>query len=169
MGEGACGAGLGVREEGAVEIQAQPPGGGPLDPAGKMARFKGIAIRGPAARLGIHGMQVDAAPAGDQRQRPVQVGAQFAGGPRPAGIMAGRLKAAQVAARGLEAGDVIALPAVNRDRNAGQAAQGAFGIHAQGGVAFPGQGIGVLRGGLHAGSWAYRRCPAREPNTAPGA
>ena len=80
--------------------------------------------------------------AGHERQRPVVVGPQFLGRAGLAGVVAGnRQAAAHFHVQVLEAGVVVALPAVQRDGNLGQLLQGTIRIHAHRGVPFLGQRI----------------------------
>ncbi|OQA28501.1 MAG: hypothetical protein BWY57_03499 [Betaproteobacteria bacterium ADurb.Bin341] len=68
--------------------------------------------------LGITGVHIHAMRTADQREHKLDITAQFlrrAGAPR---IIAGRLDAArEIAVRALKAAHVVALPAVQRDRD----------------------------------------------------
>ena len=70
-----------------------------------------------------------------------------------AGVVAGDGQpAAQLLAGVLEPADIIALPAMDGNRNAAKLLEGFVGVHAQGGIAFLGEAIGLfdLFGGAHA-------------------
>src|SRR5262249_9506517 len=130
---------LRVREEGAVEVEPEPPRPRPVDPAGEVLGSESVALDRPAARLGVDGVQVEAVPAGDQAQGFFQVAAQLVGVARLAGVVAGRLDAAAGQAEVvLEAADVVALPAVQGYRDCGEDLQGPVAIDAEGGVALAG-------------------------------
>ena len=79
-----------------------------------------------AAVLQIDRVQAEAVLAGDQAHGLGGVGAKFVGVAGPAGIVARGHDAAGQRADALEAGDVVALPALHRD---GDAAQGASRPH----------------------------------------
>ena len=104
-----------------VEVQADPPGLRPVDPALEMLGLERIALDLPAAGLGVAGVQIQAVRAGNERQGLVQVAAQLVGRAGLAGIIAGDGQAAaQLLADCLKPADVVALPAVQRDRDGGQ-------------------------------------------------
>ena len=80
----------------------------------------------------------------DQAVRLVEVLAQLLGGARLAGVVAGgRQPAAQRTAACLEAAHVIALPAVQADRDRGELRQRRVGVHAQRRIPFARQRVGV--------------------------
>ena len=117
-----------------------------------------------AAGLGVAGVEVQAVRAGDQREGLVEVGAQFVGRAGLAGIVArDRQAAADRLAGVLEAADVVALPAVERDGDARQPRQGELGVHAERRVAIAGvyvgsldlglAGVGRHRAGVHVVGW----------------
>ncbi len=107
---------------------------------------------------------------GSRRIDHIQVLAQFIGGARLAGIIAGGGDpAAQFAAGVFKAADIVALPAVQADGNFFQAGEGFFGIHAQGGVAFFGEVVGGLdlRFSWHGCSSTYPPAPFPKGNGCP--
>ena len=123
VGQGVAVGRQGVGEKRRIEVHADPPGLRPVDPALKVLGLERVALDLPAAGLGVAGVEVQAMRAGQERQRLVQVGPQLVGRAGLAGIMAGdRQAAAQLLARVLETADVVALPAVERDRDRRQAA-----------------------------------------------
>ncbi len=78
-----------------------------------------------AVGFGVAGMQVEPVGPRDQLERLVQVGA-LVRGPGSAGVIPGdRQPATDRLARVLEPDDVVALPAVQRDRDLRQSLQGA--------------------------------------------
>ena len=120
-----------VGEIGRVEVHADPPGLRPVDPASEMFGLESVALDLPAAGLGIAGVEVQAMRAGQERQRLVQVGPELVGRAGLAGIMAGdRQAAAELLAGVLESADVVALPAVQRDRDGREPCQGRIDIDA---------------------------------------
>ena len=69
-----------------------------------------------------------------------------------AGVVAGDgQSAAQLLAGVLEAADIVALPAMDGNWDAGKLLECFVGVHAQGGIAFFGEAIGLfdLLGGAH--------------------
>ena len=84
--------------------------------------------------------------AGDECEGCVEVPAQLVNRTGAARVVAGGLDvAAETALRFLEARHVFALPAMERDGDRGQLAQGGFYINAEGGVGF----FGKVKGGRH--------------------
>ena len=123
---------------------------------------QGVAVHLLAAHLGIAGMQVEAVAAGNDRKGLLEVAAQLVGRAGLAGVIAGDGEAAaQLLAGVLEAADVVALPAMDGDRDARQLFEGFIGVHAQGGIAFFGKLIGLfdLLGGAHVRSQALVDLP----------
>jgi hypothetical protein len=101
-----------------------------------------VALDAPPAGFSIAGVQAEAVLAGQQRQHLVGVVPQLVGRAGLAGITSGdRQSAAQFPARVFEAADVVSLPAVQRQWDAGQALHDRFGIDSQRGVAFPRHGV----------------------------
>ena len=112
-----------------------------------------VAVHLAAAHLGVAGVEVEAVAAGNERERLLEVRPQFVGRAGLAGVIAGDGQAAAERLAGvLEAADVIALPAMDGNRDAGKLLEGFVGVHAQGGIAFFGEAIGLfdLFGGAHA-------------------
>ncbi len=129
-----------MRKAGGVEVDAVAPGPGPVDPAREVLRRKLVALNPRVARLGVDRVEVEAVGAGNQAVGEVEVAAQLVGRARLTGIVAGRRDAAgQLRVGRLEAGDVIALPAVEAQRNAFQCCQRLLRIDAEAGVALSGE------------------------------
>ena len=84
----------------------------PVNPAAEVRRFQLIALDPHAAGLGIHGVEIDAVLAGEKLQRLLEIGAKLVAVGRAAHVVAGRQDAAREHRVALEAGDIIALPAV---------------------------------------------------------
>ena len=83
----------------------------------KCSGADGVAVDALAAEVAVEGVQVEAMPAGNQREGLFRVGAQLLGCARLARIVAGRRQpAAELHPELLEPADVISLPAVQRDR-----------------------------------------------------
>ena len=82
---------------------------------------------------------------GIRRERLVEVGAQFVGRARLARVVAGDGQAAADRLAGvLEPADVVALPAVQRDRNPGKPLERPVDVDAQGGVSLLRQREGLF-------------------------
>jgi hypothetical protein len=112
---------LGVGEAGRVEIHAHAHRFRPVDPSGEMFGADFVAIDFFAAEFAVEGVEVEAVFAGDEGERHFEVGAEFVRGAGLAGVVAGHGDAAAEAFAGVfKAADVVALPAVERDRDAGQ-------------------------------------------------
>ncbi len=127
---------LRVGEAGGVEIHAHAVGFRPVDPAFEVFGLDLVAVHLFAAELAVERVEVEAVFAGDERERRVEVRAEFIGRAGLAGVVAGHRDAAAEAFAGVfEAADVIALPAVERDRDAGERGHCGFGIDAHSGVA----------------------------------
>ena len=139
-------------KESRVEVQANLDGLGPRDPIPELLDAQLVALNLAPAHFGIAGVEVETMATGNDRQRLLEVRPQLSGGAGFAGIIAGDGQPATEFRTGaLEAADIVALPAVDGDRDAGQLFEGLVGIHAKRGVAFPGQTIGLfnLLGSAH--------------------
>ena len=80
-------------------------------------------------------------PARDQAVGLVEIAAQLISRAGLAGVVARGGDSTRQLAAGLEASDVIALPAVQAQSHVGQGGDRRFGIDAEQGVAFPGNAI----------------------------
>ena len=135
----------GVGEEGGVEIQAVALLHRPVGPGGEMLGLQGVAVHVCIA-LVIAGVDVDLLRAGDEAQGEIHVGAQLLGGAGLAGIVAGGLDAAGQGAAGfLEAGHVVPLPAVNRNRRFVAQLHGFVDVHAVLGIQLLGHLVAFLQ------------------------
>ena len=142
VGEGEAVGRLGVGEAGGVEIHAHAVGFRPVDPTLEMLGLDFVAIDFFAAELAVEGVEVQAVLAGNEGERLVEVGAEFVRGAGLAGVVAGHRDAAAEAFAGVfEAADVVALPAVEGDRDSGEFRHGGLGIDAEFGVAGLGEFI----------------------------
>ena len=102
--------------------------------------LEGVALDLSAASLGITGVEVEPMRAGQERQSFVEIGAKLVGGAGLAGIMArDGQSASQFLARVLEPSDVVALPAVQRDRYRREPRHGRFDVDVPRRVLFPRQ------------------------------
>ena len=132
VGQGVAVGRQGVGEIGGVEVHADPPATSPS----RSSRWKcsgSSASRSTllAAGLGVAGVEVQAMRAGQERQRLVEIGPKLVGRAGLAGIIAGdRQAAADLLAGALEPADVVALPAVERDRDGREPRQGRLDIDA---------------------------------------
>lgn len=113
-----------------------------------MFRTDLVAIDFFAAELAVKRVQIQPVFPRNQRQRLVQIRAEFVRGAGFAGIIPrDRDTAAEALAGVFEAADVVALPAVQGNRDGGESGHGRAGVHAEAGVAgfrqFVGAGNGV--------------------------
>ncbi len=105
--------GVGMREAGGIEVQAEAIGFRPADPIQEVLGFDFVAVHAFAAELAINRVHVHAMFAGNQRKGLFDVGAQFVRRARLAGVIARYGKAApERVAEVFETADVIALPAM---------------------------------------------------------
>ena len=111
-------AALGCEKHDGLKSRPTPVALGPRQPAGEVVGFDGVAIDLAPAELAVDGVQVQPVLAGQQAVGEVQVGPQLGRRAGLAGVVAGGDQpAAEGAGVGLEAADVVALPAVERDRD----------------------------------------------------
>ena len=129
--------GLGMGEEGGVEVTAKTPLLAEVHPFGKMLRLQLVPVC-PLAVLenGVAGVEVHLLGAGTQLQYHVQIGHQFLRGSGPAGVVAGGLDTAGqgLGGIGVEAPDIVTLPAVQGNGNGFQFGNCRVGVDAQGGI-----------------------------------
>ena len=138
MREGEAVRRFGVGEAGRIEVHPEAERLGPVDPRLEMTGLDLVAVDFFAAGLEVEGMEVEPVLAGDEGENLFEVRAQFVRRAGAAGIIAGHGKAAAgIAGRGgLESADIIALPAVDGDRGAGEGFEGFLGVHAERRVGF---------------------------------
>ncbi len=158
VGEREAAGSFGVGEERGVEVETDAERFGPVDPAAEVFGGDLVAIDFAAAEFPVGGMQVEAVFTGDQRERPGGIRAEFVRAAGLAGVVAGgHQSAGEGGVRLLEAADVIALPAVQRQGDAGELLEDVFRIDAEVGIAFAGEVIGfldvVLAEGRHGVWW----------------
>ena len=138
--------GFGMRKACGIEVQADTEGPGPCDPVAEMARLNFIAIHFLTAELAVTRVQIEPVRAGNERECFRRVGAQLIRRAGFAGIIPrGHDAAGERPIEILKAAHVITLPAVQRDRDFGKRLEDFFGVHAVGGIAFPGEPVGLLR------------------------
>jgi hypothetical protein len=103
----------------------------------------------PALGIEVDRVQVEALGPGDLRHRELGVGAQLVGGAGSPGVVAGALDAArQGAIRVLEAAHVVALPAVQRDRDLVEARERGVDVDIDGRIGLASQRVGAFDGGV---------------------
>jgi hypothetical protein len=108
-----------------------------------MRGFVGIAVDFRAAQFRVAGVQVHSMAPRQERQRLVEVRAQFVRRASPARMRTRhRQSPAWLASPSLKAAHIIALPAVQRQRYSGQRAERRFGIDAMLGIGLPRERIG---------------------------
>lgn len=100
-----------------------------------MFGLESIALDPAAAGLGIARVEIQAMRARYEGQRFIQVAPELVGCACFTGIMAGNCQAtSQLLARVLEAADIVTLPAMERDRDLREAADGFLDINAPLGI-----------------------------------
>ena len=130
-GQGEAVRGKGMGEEGGVEIEAESLFLRPVDPGGKVLRADLVARDLLSARVEVDGVQGEFLFSGDELQGELEILSELVDVARFSGIVAGGLDAArEVAVRGLEARDVVALPAVYGDRGLCRLFQSRVYVHA---------------------------------------
>ena len=103
----------------------------------EMLRLDFVPIYFLPAELAVERVQVQTMFARNQRECLIEIGAEFVGRAGFAGIISGGNNAARKrAAEILKAAHVIALPAMQRDRNFGELLEDGVGVDAERGVAF---------------------------------
>lgn len=136
MGESETICGFRMRETGGVEIHAHLVRLGPIDPVFEMFRLDFVAIHFFTAELAIEGVEVEAMFAGDEGKRLVEVRAEFIGSAGFAWIVAcHRDPAAESFGGGFKSADVVALPAVEGNRDGCEFLHRRISVHAHIGVA----------------------------------
>jgi len=136
---------LGVREEGGIEVDADPQPSGPVDPPLEVGRLDPVAVDRPGVALQVHGVQVEPVPARNEAIGRLQIATKLVGGSGLSGIGAGGHDSPVGEPRlALEPAHVVALPAVHRDGDPPEPFEGGVGIHAQFRIAFVGQPIRFL-------------------------
>ena len=125
-----------MRKARGVEIQADLLLLGPRNPLGKMPRLKLIPRHLLAGVIRVDRMQAQAMPAREQVVDELKISPQLIRRAGLAGVVARGLDAAAGQALVvLEAADIVALPAVERDRYPGKLLKRPVDIHTQRGVA----------------------------------
>ena len=126
-----------------IEIDAVVVGFGPFQPTLKVFGTDFIAFDFMVG-FQIDGVKIEPVMSGQQAVDEVQVLAKFIGCASFAGIIAGdRDAAGEFCIRILESAHVIALPAMEADRDARELFQSLFCIHANSRVAFFGRFVGL--------------------------
>ncbi len=122
--------GLGMGKEGRVEIKSQPLFLRPVNPRGKVTVLDGVTV-GRLIGIKVEGVQVQTVLAGDQAIGELKIRAQLGGIARATGVVARRLNAApRGACLAFKPADIIALPAMHRDRDGQQRLDRGLGIDA---------------------------------------
>ncbi len=121
-----------VGEKGRVEVETDALFAAPVDPALEMFRRERVALDGFAVRFGVRSVEVQPVRPGQKRERLRDVRAKFLRRAGAAGIISGGLDAAAALhiAEFFETGDVVALPAVKRNRKFAGAGKSGFGVDA---------------------------------------
>jgi hypothetical protein len=133
-----------VRKEGGVEIQPVAVSFGPVRPAGEVLRLHCVTLD-LAVGLQVDGMQRQPVLARDQAVRQIEIAAELIGGAGFAGVVAGRGDAArQLSARRFKPADIVALPAVQADRDPGQSCERRIRVYAELRIPLAGDAVGVV-------------------------
>ncbi len=118
-----------VREIRRVEVQADPPRSGPIDPAAEVFGLERVTLDFLATRFRVAGMKVDTMRARHQNERLIQVGAELIGRHGFSRIIAGDGQSGTERLSGVfEPTDVVPLPAVKRDRDGRQPLERALDV-----------------------------------------
>src|SRR5690606_23749609 len=150
VGERAAAIDAGMGEEGLVEVQADADAPRPFDPWFEVRGLERVAFDRAAPRLGIARVEVEAVASRDQREGLLEVGPEFVGGAGAPGVAAGDGEAAaRRAVAALETGDIIALPAMDRDGDAREPGERGVGVHAEREVALARGCVGRFGGAGH--------------------
>jgi len=149
VGQGESIGGERMGEAGRVEIEPHAPVLAPIDPGLELGDGVAVAVESFGDRIGVGGVEVEAVGARDAREGVVEIGPEFGGCARFARVIPGGLDASagEGGVRLFESADVVALPAVERDRCGGKRRKSRLGIDSEQGVGFTGE---CVRGG-HAG------------------
>ncbi len=148
MGEGKAIVGEGMGEKTGVEVEAEFAFPTPIDPALKMCDGVGVAVDFGSLEIGIQGMQIKPVSAGDEGIGLVEIGSQLLQGACFAGVIAGGLNAT-AGERGIgffKAADIVSLPAMEGNGDAGESGKSDFGLNAETGVRFLGERVGSGHG-----------------------
>ena len=144
--------GFGVGEAGGIEVEPHAAALRPADPVDEVRGVDLVAVHLLAAKLAIEGVEVEPVLAWDDRERGVEIAAEFVGRAGSSGIVAGHGEAAaDRPALVLEAADVVSLPAVQRHGNLGEGGADLVGVHAERLITLAGVLVGGfdLLGGRH--------------------
>ena len=143
-GKGEAVAHLWMREEGWIEIEADLDALRPGDPVFELFDAQFVAVNLASAHLGVAGMEIQAMASGNDGDGLLEIGAQFRGGGGLAGIISRDGEAAAEFLSGIfKSADVVALPAMDGNRDAGELFEGLVGVDAEFGVALAGEMIGL--------------------------
>ena len=134
VGEGEVGSGFRMTEERRIEIESGVPFFRPVDPALEVFRFDAVSFD-RVVGIEVDRVEVEAFFAGDEGEGLVEVVAEFLRGAGASGIVArGENSARSAAGVRFESADVVALPAVEGNRNVRKLFQRGVGIDAEGSV-----------------------------------
>ena len=128
----------GVAEKRSVEIKADVVRLRPIHPSLKVFRFDLVSVDELGAELAVARMEADPMRTGNDRKHLFKIGSELLDRLRFAGIGAGDLKstAAELGIGSFKPADIIALPAMNRDRNPIKPLEDCIGINADRSVPF---------------------------------
>ena len=142
IGQGQVSA-LGVGEGGGVEIQLEIVLLGPLHPAFEVLGATLVAVHELAAEVAVDFVEVHAVVAGKEGLDEFEVAPDFVDVAGASGVVAGGLDAAGKGLVPLEADDVVGLPAVEGNLLPFEFGDGFVRVNAEGGIALPGNLIGL--------------------------
>jgi len=121
---------------GGVEIHSQAALLAPADPTGKMGRVHLVAINFFAVKVAVAGVKVEPMGPRNERKRLVKIGSEFLQVAGFARIIPGHLNASCQFAAAFKSSNIIALPAMERNRNGRKRGKSGFGINPKRGVGF---------------------------------
>ncbi len=129
-----------MRKQGRIEINAVEAIARPLNPRIKMPWLNAVTVDRLAFEVAVGGVEVESVGTWNQAERFVQIGSQFFEGPRAPRMIAGDGNpTGEGVPGGLKAGDIITLPALDRDGDSRECAESGFRVDAE-------RGKGFLRG-----------------------
>lgn len=118
-----------MREQGGIEINSSQAISRPLNPRIKMLRLDRVTVDGLASKVAVGGVKIESVGTWNQAECFVEVRSEFIEGSGAARMIAGDGNpTGESASGGFKAGDIIALPALERDGDGGQRAKRGFCI-----------------------------------------
>ena len=146
MSQGKSFGGQAVIKKSGIEVQAQTAFGSPIDPAGKRVERVGVAVGRDTPFLSVASVQVEFGWDGDELKGQVEVGPKLITMAGAAWIVSGGGETGAghtVLVAGFQTGQVVALPALQGEREGCELREGGLGIDTLFGINLTGEGIGL--------------------------